>query len=120
MRASRTPPTNLQLQYKLTKAASDAKDEEALAYHRGKAAYELGIVHWNLGDVDAALASFAKAVEDLKDSPIAWFYLAEAQRASNKLEEAKSSYEQCLQLKPHYGRAAEALLLLTSAGQDVK
>lgn len=74
-----------------------------------------GFIHQNLGDLDAAIESYEKALEkNPKDHKIR-FNLAQIYHSQNKLDKARAEYETLLEQKPN---DSEVVFLLASIRQE--
>ena len=69
---------------------------------------------WIMGSRDCNCVTFGSNQRAIfiNEHPNVWFALAEAQRALKDRNAAKQSYEQCLRLDPHHGRAIVGLELV--------
>ncbi len=80
--------------------------EEAERYNRE------GVVHFNKGDYDAALASFKEAIRLNPDLFLAHFNLGVTYDKKGQLDASTASFKEAIRLKPDHARAHYTLGLL--------
>jgi len=100
---------NARLHQMLAGAAERRGDAAAAARHRARQEYQLGLQFYRGNKELEAYQRFEKAVELDPQQPEAWFFMGELQRASGHAEDAARLYRKCLVLRPHSGKALDAL-----------
>jgi tetratricopeptide (TPR) repeat protein len=65
----------------------------------------LGTLYLNKGKTDLSIATYKKAVEQIKKSPELWFNYGFAQGKANKYADALQSFDKALAFKPDYSDA---------------
>lgn len=74
----------------------------------------LGIKHYNEGNMPEALTEFDKVVKENPSLPDAYYYRGLAYLASGKTAEAKADFQKLLELDPNHANADEAREFLKS------
>jgi tetratricopeptide (TPR) repeat protein len=112
IRASKKFQTNAEICHKLSQLyQTQGNQDKATIYHAWHQ-YESGTLQWRDNNIREAIVSFTKASDILVQEEQVWFYLAESQRALNDRTSARESYEKCLLLNEHHGRAIVGLSLV--------
>jgi tetratricopeptide (TPR) repeat protein len=112
VRASKTIQANAEICRKLDQLyQTQGNQAQATIFHAWHQ-YESGKLQWRDNNVSSAIVLFTQATDVLVQEEQVWFYLAESQRALNDRTSARESYEKCLLLNPHHGRAIVGLSLV--------
>ena len=64
-----------------------------------------GLCHFDLGEYDAALADYAKALELAPAEPANWFQRAGVYLKQRRFEEAEKDYSKAIELNPEFAKA---------------
>jgi tetratricopeptide (TPR) repeat protein len=112
IRASKTVQANAEVCRKLDQLyQTQGNQAQATIFHAWHQ-YESGKLQWRDNNVRSAIVLFTQASDVLAQEEQVWFYLAESQRALNDRTSARESYEKCLLLNQHHGRAIVGLSLV--------
>jgi tetratricopeptide (TPR) repeat protein len=112
VRASKTGQANAEICRKLGQLYQSQGNQKKATIFDARHQYETGKLQWRDNNVREAMVSFTKASDVLVQEEQVWFYLAESQRALNDRTSARESYEKCLLLNKHHGRAIVGLSLV--------
>ena len=112
IRASKTFQANAEICHKLVQLYQTQGSQEKVTIYHAWHQYESGKLQWRDNNIREAIVSFTKASDVLVQEEQVWFYLAESQRALNDRASARESYEKCLVLNKHHGRAIVGLALV--------
>ena len=112
VRSSKTVQANAEICRKLGQLYQSQGNQEKAKIYIAWHQYESGKLQWRDNNIRSALVSFTQASGVLAQEDQVWFYLAESQRALNDRAAARESYEKCLMLNRHHGRAIVGLSLL--------
>lgn len=98
----------------LADAAERNGDAALTQQHRARSELCRGLDSYRSHRDAEAAAQFQAAVELDPQLADAWFYLGQLQRAGGDVAAAEASYRRCLELRPHSGRAMDALASLAA------
>jgi len=112
VRASKTIQANAEICRKLEQMYEAQGKESQATIFRAWHQFESGKLQWRDNNIRSAIVLFTQASGVLAEEEQVWFYLAESQRALNDRTSARESYEKCLLLNKHHGRAIVGLSLV--------
>jgi tetratricopeptide (TPR) repeat protein len=112
IRASKTIQSNAEICRKLDQMYQAQGNEAQATIFRAWHQFESGKLQWRDNNIRSAIVLFTQASDVLAEEEQVWFYLAESQRALNDRTSARESYEKCLLLNKHHGRAIVGLSLV--------
>jgi len=99
------------------KLADHAKDGER--FHRSQVAFRQGLELYRSNRLRSAISKFQKAIEISPDFADAWYYLGEMYFHLDQPDKAKETYQQCAELDPQNGKAAEKIDYLTQGEYEI-